>query len=252
MKRTFLWLAMSIIMYGIYMYTLPFPDTAGTEAQAAAQTRVSARIVLPKIKLYAVSLGTYDTEEEARPDAARYSLRGAAGRIVETDTGWALLGAAYDSDADARSVCARLNSSEGIDAQVVLFTAEEVRLSVNAAVSQTEALSAALEALNTTPGELMSLSETIDSGACDAGTVRSLLNVRAGELDRLRKQLEIALGDTADIFSRMVETRIIDLCEKISSAAAENGPAGLLLSSALKQCAIDTRLDMISMMNTLR
>ena len=251
MKRTFLWLSMSIIMYGIYLYTLPMPAAVDSVAQASTQARITARITLPQTRMYAVSLGTYDSAEEARPDAARYAQRGAAGCVIETDGGWSLIGAAYDTDGEARSVCERLNSAEGIDAEVILFSADEVRLSVSAAASQTEALAGALDALSDIPGELMELSGSIDRGDCAPGTARSLLALKSGELSELRAQLETELSDTADIFSRMVETRLNDLCLKIQAASAEDGPAGLALSSALKQCAVETWLDMISMMHTL-
>lgn len=251
MRRTFLCLIASILMYGLYIYTLPAGDDGGA-AQAAAEPRVSAQIVMPSVRLYAVALGVYDSEAEARPDAALYADRGAAGCIVETDDGWALLGAGYSSDGDAGSVCAQLRSGEGIDAQVMLFSADEVRVSMTATQGQANAVQNALEIIFTLPDDLSALSQQIDRGECDAATARALLAMRYTEARGVLDELSLALGDTADIFCRTVETLLDDTCAQLGEMCADGGPTGLALSSLMKQCSLETRLGLINMMNALQ
>lgn len=251
MRRTFLCLIASILMYGIYIYTLPAMDDAGA-AQAAAEPRVSQQIVMPSQRLYAVALGVYESETQARPEAALYACRGAAGCIVETEEGWALLGAGYSSDADAGSVCAQLISGEGIDAQVMLFSADELRVSMTATQFQYSAVQNALDIIFALPDELSALSEQIDRGECDAATARALIGIRYTEASGALNELSAALGDTADIFCRMVETLTDETCAHLGEMCADGGPTGLALSSLMKQCALETQLGLINMMNALR
>lgn len=251
MRRTFLWLMSSIIMYCIYVYSLPPVPAAATAVQADAGARISAQLTLPARHIYAVTLGIFDTEDEARLAAAGYALRGAAGCTVEVENGWALIGAGYPEEGDAASVCAQLRSSEDIDAQVLIFGADDVRLSMTATRPQADRITAALKLLDDVPAELMSLAGQLDSGACDAATVRSLIAIRATDAETLLAQLSAELGNTSDIFCRMVETRLIELHEKLAYMCGEASPTGLMLSSHMKQCAIETWLDMINMMHTL-
>lgn len=250
MRRTIICLFMAIMMYGVYMYTLPAP-AADHAAMAAAEPQISAQIVLPQKRLYAVALGTYDTEEEARPDAAAYALRGAAGLIVEINDGWAILGAGYSSDGEAASVCSQLRHNEDISAQVMLFSADELRIGLTAARTQTEAITGALDMLEDTPKALMQLAAQIDSGQCSTGTAQSLMAVKHTECLKKQEALSSSLGSTADIFSRLVETEMMELCDMLSVVAAEDGPRGLSFSSWLKQSALETELGVISLMNAI-
>lgn len=250
MRRTVLCLIMAMVMYGIYMYTLPAPDP-DEAAMASGEAQISAQIVLPEKKLYAVVLGTYDTEEEARPDAAAYSLRGAAGTIYEINSGWALLGSGYDTEGEAASVCAQLRSGENIDAQVMLFSADELRVSVTATHSQTEAIRGALDILDEIPAKLMQLAAQLDDGSLNTATARTLASVELTETLAARDALTAALGTTADIFSRLTETEIMELCDTLSIIADDSGPRSLSMSSWLKQCALETSLGVIELMNTL-
>lgn len=251
MRRTFLCLMASILMYGIYIYNLPRPAASVAAAQTTAEPRITAQFELDRIRLYAVALGVYDTETEARLAAARYTLRGAAGCIEETEDGWALLGAGYASNAEAASVCRQLAVNENIAAQVMLFGAEGLRISMTAARSQSAAVSAALDSLSVVPGELMSLSGQLDSGACDTATIRSLISIKAAELQIQLTNLSDVLGVTADIFCRIIETNLAALCERMAVLSTNDGPSGLMLSSCMKQCALETQLGIIDMLHTL-
>ena len=250
MRRTVICLIMALAMYGAYMYTLPaeIPEEA---AMASVGAPVSAQLTLPAKRVYAVALGLYDSEEEARPDAAAYALRGAAGYIVETNDGWALLGAAYASEGEAASVCSQLRRDEYIDAQVILFSADEVRIGLTAARAQTDVISEALDMLEDIPGELMQLAAQIDAGQCGTDTAQSLMAVKHTECVNLRDRLSDALGNTADIFSRLVETELMELCDMTAIVGDEECPRGLSFSSWLKQAALETELGMISLMNAL-
>lgn len=250
MRRTVLCLIMAMMMYGVYMYTLP-ESTGGDAAMASGGAQISAQVTLPAKRLYAVVLGRYDTEAEARPDAAAYALRGAAGSIVETEDGWVILGMGYDSDSEAGSVCAQLRNNEDIGAQVMLFSAEEVRMALTATRAQAEAITGALDILEDVPGELYQLAAQIDSGQCDTSTARSLMAVKHTECARARDGLTAALGTTADIFSRLVETELMELCDMLAIVADDGGPRGLSFSSWLKQGALETELGMIALMKAV-
>jgi len=251
LRKTILCLISCLVMYFAYMYTLPGGSVPAEIAPAAAQPRISARISLPAVRLYAVSLGSFDTQSEALPYAAAYSARGAAGCIVETDSGWELLGAMCETDGEAESVCRRLDADEAISAHVVFFSAEGMDISLSAAQSQADAIKRALELMNDIPGELSALAAQVDSGMCTPDTARSLAAIRNTEAGRTLETLSSELGATADIFSRMTETGLTELHASLGVICAEDGPGGLMLSSLMKQCAIETRLYMYNMLITL-
>lgn len=251
MRRTLICLLSCLMMYGLYMYTLPAADPAAETANTSAQPRVSARITIPAVRLYAVSLGRFDTQTEGLPYAAAYSARGAAGCLVETENGWELLGAGYPTSAEADSACAGIKANESIPANVVLFSADSAQVSVSATQSQTSALTRALELLESVPAEIAGLSRMIDSGTCDPETARSLAAARYTEISGELEKLSAELGATADIFCRMTETGLYELCESLRVICAEGAPSGLQLSSLMKQCSIETTLYMVNMLHTL-
>lgn len=250
MRRTLVCLMLAIAMYGIYMYTLPasVPQEA---AMASGEAQINSHITLPAKALYAVVLGVYDTEEEARPDAAEYALRGAAGTIVETNDGWALLGAGYRTEGEAASVCAQLRSNEDIDAQVMLFSADEVRISLTATRTQTEAIAAALDIMDDMPDTLMQLAAQLDGGGMNTATSRTLTAAALTEAEATRDTLSAAIGTTTDIFSRLTETKIMEFCDTLKLISDDDGPRGLSFSSWLKQCSLETELGIIGLMNTM-
>ena len=251
MRKTVLCLIMAIAMYGAYMYTLP-AVTDNELAAVSGEAQITAQITLPEKRLYAVSLGTYDTEDEARPDAAAYALRGAAGLIHETNDGWAILGAGYSTEGEAGSVCSQLRANEDISAQVILFDTDEVRISLTATRTQTEAITAALDMLEDMPSALMQLAAQLDGGSLNTATARTLVSVGYSDACAARDALTSALGTTADIFARLVETEIMELCDSLEIISSEAGPRGLSFSSWLKQCALETDLGIICMMDALR
>ncbi len=251
MRRTVICILCCLFMYGCYMYTLPETENASSAVQAAAQIRIPAKITLPAIRLYAVSLGSFDTETEALPYAAAYALRGAAGHVVETETGWEILGVGCDSDSDAERICRQLSENENIPARTVLFTADETVISLTAAQSQTDAIANALELMESIPAELSQLAAQIDSGKCPSETARTLISTRYTEAGRVLETLSAELGTTADIFCRMTETGLMELEEKLQIMSSKDAPGGLVLSSLMKQCSLETTLYMINMMNTL-
>ena len=249
MRRTFLCLLSSLIMYCFYIYTLPAQAPAATAAVTGDSAQISADIVLPSKRLYAVTLGIFDTEDEARLTAAGYALRGSAALITETQTGWTILGAGFNTNSEAASVCAKLRTNENIDASVMLFSADEVHLSMTSTAAQADSVSAALMLLSEIPAELSALSAQLDSGTCNTATVQTLISARTTEASGLLENLSNQLGTTADIFCRMVETSLTELTASLTTMS--DGPTSLTLSSLMKQCALETVLNTINMMRTL-
>ena len=251
MRRTAITLLCCIFMYIGYMYTLPDTETGIPAAQAAAQPRITATITIPAISMYAVSLGSFDTETEALPYAAMYSTRGAAGCIVETDTGWELLGAGFFSAGEANAACRRQTEDENIPARTILYSSDETHISLTATRAQAEAITYALTLLESVPKELLQISAQVDSGKLTPDTARSLIALRHTEVKNALDILTSELGNTADIFSRMTETGLMELEERLRIFTSDDPPSGLAASSLMKQCALDTILFLTGMSGTL-
>ena len=251
MRRTAIALLCCILMYSGYMYTLPASENDMPAAHAAAQPRITANITIPAISFYAVSLGSFETETEALPYAAMYSARGAAGCIVETDSGWELLGAGFFSSGEANAACRRLADDENIPARTILYGSDATRVSLTASRSQAEAITAALSLLESIPKELLQISVQVDSGKLTPDTARSLIAMRHTDVLHALETLSAELGNTADIFSRMTETGLMELEERLRIFTESEPPSGLAASSLMKQCAIDTTMFLINMSGSL-
>ena len=99
--------ALALLLTMLCVYLLTLGPTAAPEANIASvgdAPRVTEEVSFAPAAAWFVSLGRYDTAAEARIEAARYTPRGAAGYVLETEDGFLALGAAYDDQAEAESV----------------------------------------------------------------------------------------------------------------------------------------------------
>jgi hypothetical protein len=252
MRRILLPLIAVAVAYCAYLTTMPAPVTQTMTAVNDDSPRVTREITLPSRKLYAACLGRYDSETTARVEAARLTARGAAGCVRADDGEFAVLGAVYDTQGDAGSVCRRISREEGMDATVLHCAADALKLRVTAGETQLTAMENAISMLERTPSELSELSYQLDSGEMAADTARALISVMYTSAAEVATGLETAARGTSDRFCLALCHLTDEICAALEHMCAPDGPEGLALSSEMKNAAISARLGVMDMMEKLR
>lgn len=243
-------LVAAIASWALYMYTLP--DLKPQTAQVMAENRpvVTSEMVFPARIVYAACFGVYMNDSEAKIEAARYTGRGAAACVRYVDEGAALLGAAYTSEGDARSVCGYLNRDEGIPAEVAAYRANALRIRITASEDRIIALETARDTLDTVPESLDNLSRAIDAGSIGVETARSLTAVIRHDVSESLTGAESAAGESSDPMCRALISALRDVNDTIEPLTHSDNVA--YISSHLKTASVSARLAMVDMMNELR
>lgn len=252
MRRILLPLVAVMAAYCAYLTTVPAPDVFRGEPEKAVTARVTREMELPARNFYAACLGRYGNETQARVEAARLAKRGAAGWLREDGGVFAVVGAVYESQGEAVSVCRRLEANEDIGAEVLLCASDTVRIRITAGEEQISAMEGALRAMEEIYPELSALSYGLDSSDMTADTARALLGVlktRAAEADNA---LVMAAGDTRDRFCLMLMEIMGEMRSSLEFLTEDFSAGNLELSSALKSTAISAMLGISDMMDNLR
>lgn len=251
MRRIILPLIAVAAAYCAYMTTLPAPVRRAAAVMAEDQPRATREITIPAASIYAVCLGEYDDISVARAEAARLAERGAAGCVRKNGESYAVLGAAYDTQGDAGSVCRRISREEGMDAGVIHYQADALRLRVTAVEGQLEAMEGALSLIQTIPEELNELSYRLDGGELAADTAQTLIAVMSTGAADANERLKQAAQGTSDSFCLELCYLMEELCGALELMRSERSGA-LEMSSAMKSAAICAQLGMADMMKQLR
>ena len=198
---------------------------------------------MPRSAAWFVSLGRFDTAAEARIEAARYTPRGAAGYVLETEDGFLALGAAYDDQAEAESVARALSQSEGLACEV--YTRERRRRAParhgHAGGHRPAHRSGGAFALPCR-GNARTCPQ-LDRGEVDAGAARTLLNLSASRLEDALTRLRNVPGAQ----DSPVTARLLALTEQFRASlfvlSGENTENTLSLSAKIKYNNIDITLE---------
>lgn len=252
MRRILLPLIAVALAYCAYLTTMPAPVMQAVTAAGDNSPRITREITLPARNIYAACLGRYDNEMDARIEAARLTARGAAGIVRADDGGYAVLGAMYDTQGDAGSVCRRLSREEDIDATVLVCVSAALKLRVTASETQLIAMESALSLLESIPGELNELSYQLDGGRMAADTARALISVMYTDVSNADAGLKAAARGTGDRFCLALCDLTDGLRIALEHMCAPDGPDGLMLSSEMKNVAMRARLGVMDMMEILR
>ena len=127
-------MAAVMVSYCFYLGALPEREAAQVSSGVVYGARETCEMDFPARNFYAACLGKYENAATARIEAARLAERGAAGYIRQDGEKFCVLGAVYENQGDADSVCRRIESMNDMEAEVVLCSAEAMWLGVMAGV----------------------------------------------------------------------------------------------------------------------
>ena len=205
---------------------------------------------MPEQNLHMISFGAYDTEAEARVEAARYVGRGTAGYIYPASRLF-VIAAGYEAREDAQRVAEQLQSAEGIACEVLSVKSEPVCLKITAAQAQIQALVSCDATLREALSELGQLSFALDGANSDYLQVTSRLQ---DTLDRtalaassLREDYQLAGDAIGGGYLRLLNAYSSSIRQLLTDSAATT----LAFSSRLKYAFLDNRLAYIQFLQGL-
>ena len=244
----------ALIFLGIAL--LAYAVTAlGGAKKATVETGKGAELVtqeynVPEQNLHMISFGAYDTEAEARVEAARYVGRGTAGYIYPASRLF-VIAAGYEAREDAQRVAEQLQSAEGIACEVLSVKSEPVCLKITAAQAQIQALDSCDATLREALSELGQLSFALDGANSDYLQVTSRLQ---DTLDRtalaassLREDYQLAGDAIGGGYLRLLNAYSSSIRQLLTDSAATT----LAFSSRLKYAFLDNRLAYIQFLQGL-
>lgn len=183
-------IALAVTMLVVYVLTL---DAIGPDVveSVSAAPRVTREIEFAELEAYCVSLGRYDSADQARAEAAGFTGKGAAGRVYEVDGRWHVLGAMYDAKKQAARVAEGIETA---DAGVVELSAKAVRMRITAPDRQIDLIASSDGLLRDTAWQLANIAQQLDRGEIQPEAALTLCALSASEADKLGEKLAFIPG----------------------------------------------------------
>ena len=226
-------IALAVTMLAVYLATLRLPaKEPGRRGGASAP--VAARIDLPALEAWGISLGRGDSATAARVLCAEYASRGAACRVALVEDAWQALGAIYATQREADRVAERLAAS-GVEAGVVRLCAAGVCLDCTAPPEAIAALEAADRLLRSQVLGLGDVALQLDRGEITPEAVRMLCALAATEADEAARELGPWQGDARWDMGALLDAGLRELSTALD-AIADGRVEGAALSGAIR-CA---------------
>ena len=223
-------LAAVLLLYALYLYTLPAaPRQAAPVAALSRETRI---LTLPALRRYAAVIALPEGGR-ARLCAARLARQGGAGLILEQAGEYRVYCALFDHAADADQACRRVAEQTGYAPRTELLSCPGARVKLSANAAQMEAVTQAVACLEELPGQMQQLASALDAGETQRQGAQALTEVWRTQALEARDALETALAGEEDAFCRQVTAALAELCDDLSAAAEAAGETGL--SSLLRR-----------------
>ncbi len=202
------------------------------ETPSAAAETEEARLEAQALVCYALQLGAFESEENAKAQAEAQQKIGAAGYIVNDDALYRVLAAGYPTKAERDSVLERL-SEEGVDVRAHTLSYAEKTLVIETDAAQRTRLQTALTHARALPDDVYAVCLAFD---------RDALSVAAGEkallaaTSRAEKALSLLDGVIADAGGEIeaLKTYLRDAALLISACKEEDEEARVQFSARLK------------------
>ncbi len=227
--------ALCVTMLAVYVLTLDIGGPDVVESMAPAP-RVTREIGFDALEGWCVCMARCDTDQEARLRASATVNRGAAGYVTRLEDGWAVLGAVYESEKDARRIAARLADEADIQADVVPVRARAVKLRITAPQAQIDAVAGADALLREQTRTLGQMALQLDRGELRPDAARTLFAVAAGEAKEAAEALSAIPGAGENALCAGLIGRTEALGGLLEALSAQSGSGGAAYSGMVR-CA---------------
>lgn len=252
-----LWtLLLVLITLTLYLLTLamqkePVAKQAAAPAVTIGPERVTEDVEISALNAYLIQLGACDSAEEARVEAARYVQRGAAGYLLPQGERQLVIGAGYDTMAEAESVQKRLYEDERLLSEIQALGSPALTLRVTAAPVQVDALREAEAHLREQTAAMGQTAFAIDAGEVDAPTARARFSVGRDKTADVLGRLSAVAGDQPGAVASGLIDLLAQLRDKQSQLSSAEMKTTLSFSSKIKYNYIDLRVRHIAFLNSL-
>ena len=231
-------LALCVTMLVVYVLTLNAGGPDVVESVAAAP-RVTREIQFEALTGWCVCMARCDSDQAARVAASAYSHRGAGGYVAALDGGWAVLGAVYDAERDARRIAERLSGEAGVPAEAILLEAAPVKLRITAPQAQIDAIADADALLRRQGKRLGEIALQLDRGELRPEAARALCAVAAEEAQGAARALSGIPGAADNALCAGLIARL-DALADMESTLSDSGEQGATLSGMIRCAQIES------------
>ena len=240
-------IALAVTMLVVYVLTL---DAVGPDVveSVSAAPRVTREIEFAELEGWCVSLGQWDSEDQARAEAAQYTELGAAGRVIEIDGRWHVLGAMYDSRKQASRVAETLD----VPAAVVPLSAEAVRMRITAPERQIDLIVAADGLLRDSAWQLNGIAQQLDRGEIQPEAALTLCALSASEADALREKLSFIPGAEENALCAALLEALGNAAERMEALRSGGVSGTAALSGLVRLAGMETFLELRELQMRLR
>ena len=239
-------IALAVTMLVVYVLTL---DALGPDVveSVSAAPRVTRKIEFAKLEGWCVSLGAWDTADQARAEAANYTDRGAAGRVQMIDGRWHALGAMFDTRRQAGAMAETLTD---IPAEVVPLKAEAVRMRITAPDHQIDLIVAADGLLRDSAWQLSSIARQLDRSEIQPEAAMTLCALTGSEAKGLREKLQNIPGAEDNRLCAALMNALDSLTKALDEVRG-SGRTGAALSGLIRLAGIDTFITLMDLQASL-
>jgi len=244
-------LALAVTMLAVYVLTLNASRPDVVESMAAAP-RVTREIEFEDLEGWCVRMAQCNTEQEARLQASATVSRGAAGYVTPLEEGWAVLGAVYDSEGDARRIADRLTAEAGFEADVVRLEADSLKLRITAPQGQIDAIAGADALLREQTYQLGQLALQLDRGELRPEAARTLFAVASAQARQTAAVLSAIPGATENGLCTALIGRVEALSGLLEALSAENGAGGATLSGMVRCAQMENFVRQVAFQSELK
>ena len=229
-------LGLKAVMEGRLILPFPAPSIPLATLPPEEAARESREIILPGKSWYALCMAAAGDESAARAQALSLQARGAGGYVFFSQS-YQVLGAAYETRADAQRVADQLKALHGLAVQALPLERPEITLRLTGQKAQLTALEDAYLLADQTAEQMSALSRGLDSHDLDPLSVRAALSSQRDTADAMRERLTMRFGASPAHGAVGDMMKLLkDLSLALSDALSESGAAKL--GAKVKYCQL--------------
>ena len=208
-----------------------------TSLPSATETQAEEQLTAQSITLYALQIGAFTDESNAKQTAQQVISRGGAGYVAYDGNLYRVLVAGYTSENDAKSVKAELES-QAISTTVFKLESGALEFRIGAEQQQIDAVKACFEMVPIVVSELQQIIYDADKGNKVDDRIAAL-NTKVGDVTA---RLKTIVSADAQALSSLI-AYMDSLCEKLGGIHKSTDISAVAFSSELKYNLIGVVVD---------
>ena len=204
-----------------------------------------------ELKVFAISLGEFTSESQAKTLAEQISKKGGAGFVYKTDNLFYVLASAYEEENDAKLVQKNL-SEAGTTSNIIEISCGIPEFKDVSSTQQKKAFQSALTQLKSTFILLYDISVSLDTGAIDETKAKiEIIDVNS-QLETILKKTSKGTSAIDGIYYQQISNTFSEIEDCLNVLKNYESIDGVSLSSKIKNgylSVVDKTKDLIELIN---